>query len=182
MKKHGVPQNVEIVHFFERAAQHIFCARNYLFANSPDKNLLIYELQQEEILARFSNKDFNLVGKLKVNAKSSELVTRLQDEAKYVDIHEKEMTCSLVRKESVIIGCKDGTLVEMSLDSLEFTREMKTHFAIQAIAEINNDFLALGQNAGTGWAGSSGKISIIGISDISKLKAKNVELDMEDQV
>jgi hypothetical protein len=51
-------------------------------------------------------------------------VQRNQHVYKEINISGKEMICSLVLKSSLFIGCKDGTLIEIDLNSLKFIREM----------------------------------------------------------
>jgi hypothetical protein len=55
------------------------------------------------------------------------------------------MVCSLVRTEkSLLVGCKDGTLIEIDVKELHLKRELRTEYTIATITEIGSDVVVIG--------------------------------------
>ena len=82
------------------------------------------------------------------------------------------MMCSFVRQNSLFVGCRDGTLLEINTKTVQLVREMQTGFCISTIQELEKDVLILGQNIGSGWAEARGQISIVRLVNTNSLKMK----------
>ena len=55
------------------------------------------------------------------------------------------MACSLSQNEaSLLVGCKNGTLVEIDVKQLQLRRELMTGYTIATITEISSDVVVIG--------------------------------------
>ena len=81
--------------------------------------------------------------------------------------------CSLTTAKQLYVGCRDGTLFEISLEnnSFELKREIHTDYTISTIAAVKEDLFIIGQNSGSGWADNRGQVSLIKLVDTD---SKNV--------
>ena len=87
-----------------------------------------------------------------LRSKLPDFVERHQPLNTTIQLQGRGMVCSLVRQNSLIIGCRDGTLLEIDTKTLKLKRELQTGCSISTIEELQQDVLILGQNTGSGWA------------------------------
>jgi hypothetical protein len=88
-----------------------------------------------------------------------------------IQIKGKGMVCSQFYENSFYVGCRDGTLLEISLtNDFELLRELKTDCIITTIACVTRDLILIGQTQGSGWADSRGKVSLIRKTDQESTK------------
>ena len=86
---------------------------------------------------------------------------KLQELVGVIDIKNSGMVSSLVIKNQLFIGCRDGSLYELHSTQHTIIRELQTDSTISTIAEVNDGVLALGHMAGAGWAENRAQISIV---------------------
>jgi len=114
------PPNRQLLSFPHRLAQHFTTVGETLFINSADNNISVYKCA----------------------------LTSLQSPTtllKTVNIAGRGMACSLSRSEaSLLVGCKDGTLVEIDVKQLQIRRELTTENTIATITEISSDVVVIG--------------------------------------
>jgi len=55
------------------------------------------------------------------------------------------MVCSLVHsKASLLVGCRDGTLIEIDVKKLKIRREMRMEYSIATITALWDDVIVVG--------------------------------------
>ena len=58
---------------------------------------------------------------------------------------DRGMVCSLVRSQSsVLVGCRDGTLIEIDVKKLKIRREMRMEYSIATITALWDDVIVVG--------------------------------------
>jgi len=126
----------------KRAAQHLLTVRGeYILTNNDANNIDVLRIVSEN----------------STDSDSSNTVI------KTIDIQGKGMVCSLVFRDVIYIGCRDGILLELCAKNFELTKEMATNFTISCIAQFNDNTLIIAHTIGTGYLDSRAKITVVSV-------------------